>query len=119
LVFFQLIARRYEKASTIFTSNKTFSQWSDIFADVTIASAILDRVLHHCNLNHYECSALESLQGIEDELTDVAAKSVDNRVMYICAMRYPTFLYALQKSKTPINNTASCRTFAHEMVDMF
>ena len=49
-LFFQLIARRYEKASTVFTSNKTFSQWNDIFADLTIASAILDRVLHHCTV---------------------------------------------------------------------
>ncbi len=49
-LFFQLIARRYEKASTIFTSNKAFSQWNDVFADVTIASAILDRVLHHCTV---------------------------------------------------------------------
>ena len=30
--------------------NKTFSQWNDVFADVTIASAILDRVLHHCTV---------------------------------------------------------------------
>ena len=51
-LFFQLIARRYEKSSTIFTSNKTFSQWNDIFADLTIASAILDRVLHHCTVIH-------------------------------------------------------------------
>ena len=51
-LFFQLIARRYEKASTIFTSNKTLSQWNDIFADVTIAPAILDRVLHHCTVIH-------------------------------------------------------------------
>jgi len=49
-LFFQLIARRYEKASTIFTSNKSFSQWNEVFADVTIASAILDRVLHHCTV---------------------------------------------------------------------
>lgn len=46
--FFQLIARRYEKTSSVFTSNKTFSQWNEVFAAVTIASAILDRVLHHC-----------------------------------------------------------------------
>lgn len=51
-LFFQLIARRYEKASTIFTSNKTFSQWNDVFTDLTIASAILDRVLHHCSVIH-------------------------------------------------------------------
>lgn len=49
-LFFQLIARRYEKVSTIFTSNKTFSQWNEIFADMTIAAAILDRILHHCTV---------------------------------------------------------------------
>ena len=49
-LFFQLIAKRYEKASSIFTSNKTFSQWNDVFADITIASAILDRILHHATV---------------------------------------------------------------------
>ena len=49
-LFFQLIAGRYEKTSTVFTSNKTFSQWNEVFTDVTIASAILDRVLHHCTV---------------------------------------------------------------------
>ena len=49
-LFFQLIARRYERVSTVFTSNKTFSQWNEVFADLTIASAILDRVLHHCTV---------------------------------------------------------------------
>jgi DNA replication protein DnaC len=46
--FFQLISRRYEKAATIFTSNKSFGEWGDIFRDHVIASAILDRILHHC-----------------------------------------------------------------------
>lgn len=49
-LFFQLIARRYEKVPTVFTSNKPFSQWNKVFADVTIVSAILDRVLHHCTV---------------------------------------------------------------------
>jgi len=49
-LFFQLIAKRYEKLPTIFTSNKAFSQWNEIFTDMTIASAILDRVLHHCTV---------------------------------------------------------------------
>ena len=49
-LFFQLIARRYEKVSTVFTSNKAFSSWNEVFADVTIASAILDRVLHHATV---------------------------------------------------------------------
>lgn len=46
-LFFQLVARRYEKASTIFTSNKSFSGWCEVLGDSAIASAILDRVLHH------------------------------------------------------------------------
>ena len=46
--FFQLISRRYERAATIFTSNKSFGEWGDIFRDHVIAAAILDRVLHHC-----------------------------------------------------------------------
>jgi DNA replication protein DnaC len=46
--FFQLISRRYEKASTIFTSNKSYGEWGDIFKDHVIAATILDRVLHHC-----------------------------------------------------------------------
>ena len=49
-LFFQLIAKRYERISTIFTSNKPFSAWNEIFADMTIASAILDRILHHCSV---------------------------------------------------------------------
>jgi DNA replication protein DnaC len=45
---FQIISRRYEKAATIFTSNKSYGEWGDIFRDHVIASAILDRILHHC-----------------------------------------------------------------------
>lgn len=44
---FLLITRRYEKPSTVFTSNETFFHWNDAFGDVTIVSVILDRVLHH------------------------------------------------------------------------
>jgi len=47
---FQLVAKRYEKNTTILTSNKMFSQWNEVFSDLTIASAILDRVLHHCTV---------------------------------------------------------------------
>jgi DNA replication protein DnaC len=46
--FFQLISRRYERASTILTSNKSFGEWGEIFKDQVIAAAILDRILHHC-----------------------------------------------------------------------
>lgn len=49
-LFFQLIAKRYERNTTIFTSNKAFSAWNEVFSDITIASAILDKILHHCQV---------------------------------------------------------------------
>jgi DNA replication protein DnaC len=44
---FQLISRRYEKNSTILTSNKSYGEWGEIFKDHVIAAALLDRILHH------------------------------------------------------------------------
>lgn len=46
-LFFQLIAKRYEKHSTIITTNQTFNKWGDVFSDNVLANAILDRLLHH------------------------------------------------------------------------
>jgi len=46
-LFFRLLTRRYEKASTIITSNKSFVDWGEIFNDQVLATAILDRLLHH------------------------------------------------------------------------
>lgn len=45
---FQLISKRYERSSTVFTSNKTYGEWGEIFKDHVIAAAVLDRILHHC-----------------------------------------------------------------------
>jgi len=49
-LFFQLIANRYEKNTTILTSNRSFGDWGEIFGDNVVASAILDRLLHHCTV---------------------------------------------------------------------
>ncbi len=46
-LFFQLISRRYERGPMILTTNQSFGSWGDVFGDRVIASAILDRVLHH------------------------------------------------------------------------
>lgn len=46
-LFFQLISKRYERGSIILTSNKGFTEWGEIFSDSVLASAILDRLLHH------------------------------------------------------------------------
>ena len=49
-LLFQLVSYRYEKTSTIFTSNKSFSEWGEVIGDQVMASAILDRILHHCTV---------------------------------------------------------------------
>ena len=49
-LFFQFVSYRYEKSSTILTSNKSFSDWQELFGDAVIATAILDRLLHHCKV---------------------------------------------------------------------
>src|SRR4030095_5993385 len=46
-IFFQLVSARYERGSIIVTSNKSYSEWDSIFGDPIIATAILDRLLHH------------------------------------------------------------------------
>lgn len=49
-LFFQLIDMRYEKKSTILTTNINFNNWDDVFFDPVIANAILDRILHHAHV---------------------------------------------------------------------
>lgn len=49
-LFFQLIDKRYERRSTIITSNINFSNWDNIFIDPMISNAILDRILHHSHV---------------------------------------------------------------------
>lgn len=46
-LFFQFVSARYEKASVILTSNQAFREWGEVFGDAVVASAMLDRLLHH------------------------------------------------------------------------
>jgi len=47
---FQLVSRRYERGSIILTSNKSFAEWGSVLGDDVLATAILDRLLHHCDV---------------------------------------------------------------------
>ena len=49
-LFFQFVSSRYEKKSTIYTSNKSFSEWGEVLGDQVMAAAVLDRILHHCTV---------------------------------------------------------------------
>ena len=72
-MFFQLIDKRYEKKSTIVTSNINLSEWNSIFVDNMIASAILDRLVHHSTIvnilgsSFRTASALSKLKKIAPE----------------------------------------------------
>ena len=46
-LFFQLVSRRYERAATMITTNRSVNEWGEIFGDSVVAAAILDRLLHH------------------------------------------------------------------------
>jgi DNA replication protein DnaC len=50
VLFFQLISRRYEHGSTVLTSNKSFEEWGEVLGDEVMAAALIDRLLHHCDL---------------------------------------------------------------------
>ena len=62
-IFFQLIAKRYEKNSTIITTNMSFSKWGEFFGDMTLANAVLDRLLHH--------STIISIKGPSYRIKDI------------------------------------------------
>ena len=49
-MFFQLIDMRYEKKSTVLTTNMNFNEWDGVFYDAVVANAIMDRVLHHAHV---------------------------------------------------------------------
>ena len=49
-LFFELVSQRYEKGSIVVTSNRSFSEWDKIFSDSVLATAVLDRLLHHSSV---------------------------------------------------------------------
>jgi len=49
-LFFQLISRRYERGSVLLTSNRSVGEWGTVFGDPVVATAILDRLLHHSHV---------------------------------------------------------------------
>lgn len=69
-LFFQFVCRRYERASTVITSNKSFSEWEELFGDPVIATAILDRLLHHCRVINIKGNSYR-MKGYKEKNGDV------------------------------------------------
>jgi hypothetical protein len=85
---FQLVSQRYEKGSIILTSNKSSGDWGTIFADNVIASAILDRVMHHSTtINIKGESHRLKAQGQEEEKKAgvIAAKNAAKEAAWLSA----------------------------------
>jgi len=74
-IFFQLIAARYEKKSTVITTNQHLSKWGDVFNDYTIATAIVDRLVHHANIIKITGKSYRIKDHLSNEENEVIKKN--------------------------------------------
>jgi DNA replication protein DnaC len=88
MLFFQLMSRRYETGATVLTANKGFDAWGEIFGDAVMASALIDRLVHHCHIvnirgNSYRmrhhAELQQRLHGPPDPPTQARQKRRDQR----------------------------------------
>jgi DNA replication protein DnaC len=64
-LFFQLVNARYENGAMILTSNRGFAEWGELFGDAVVATALLDRLLHHAIVVQIEGSSYRLRQHAE------------------------------------------------------
>ncbi|RFC61764.1 AAA family ATPase [Fulvimarina endophytica] len=64
-LFFQLVNARYERGAMILTSNRGFAEWGNVFGDPVVATALLDRLLHHAVVMQIEGSSYRLRQHAE------------------------------------------------------
>lgn len=82
--FFQIISKRYERGSTILTSNLVFSKWKQVFGgDKIVTTAILDRVLHHSHIiniqgDSYRLKEKKEMGQIDSDIFKTEEKSTQD-----------------------------------------
>lgn len=84
MLFFQLMSRRYERAATVLTSNKGFEDWGEVFGDEVMASALIDRLVHHCHIvnirgNSYRMRRHADLQQLLSPAPPTASRPTPRR----------------------------------------
>jgi len=77
-LFFQLVNARYERAAMILTSNRGFAEWGEVFGDPVVATALLDRLLHHAVVIQIEGSSYRLRQHADLMPEHVRSKAVIN-----------------------------------------
>ena len=76
--FFQLVNARYEKGAMILTSNRGFAEWGEVFGDPVVATALLDRLLHHAVVIQIEGSSYRLRQHADLVPEHVRSKALIN-----------------------------------------
>jgi DNA replication protein DnaC len=71
-LFFQVIAKRYERGSILMTCNRAFKDWNEVFSDTVVAAAIIDRLVHHAQVLTLKGKSyrLKGKEAIEADLKD-------------------------------------------------
>ncbi len=75
-LFFQLVNARYEKGAMILTSNRGFAEWGELFGDPVVATALLDRLLHHAVVIQIEGASYRLRQHADLVPDHVRSKSL-------------------------------------------
>src|ERR1700735_2194286 len=75
-LFFQLVNARYERGAMILTSNRGFAAWGEVFGDPVVATALLDRLLHHAVVVHIEGASYRMRQHADLVPEHIRARSL-------------------------------------------
>ena len=89
-LFFQLVNARYEKSAMILTSNRGFAEWGEVFGDPVVATALLDRLLHHAIVVQIEGSSYRMRQHASLVPENVRTRSPLNQPPHPKRRGHPT-----------------------------
>lgn len=64
-LLFEIISQRYEKRSTIITTNRAFGEWGEVFPNAACVTSLIDRLVHHCDIINIEGDSWRMKQSIE------------------------------------------------------
>ncbi len=102
-LFFQLVNARYERGAMILTSNRGFAEWGDVFGDPVVATALLDRLLHHAVVVQIEGSSYRLRQHAELMPEHVRSKALIAPPAFTCF-----FSLAMRSRSVWINWSCAC-----------
>lgn len=78
-LLFEIVTQRYEKRSTIITTNRAFSQWGEVFPNAACVTSLIDRLVHHCDIINIEGESWRMKQSKERANKRSAARKSTNK----------------------------------------